>query len=150
MLLLFSYVWFFCDPMGCSPPGSSVHGISQARILQWVSISFFLKGIFLTQGSNLHLLHLQAILYHWSTREASSEENGNPLQYFCLGNPIDRGAWWATVHGVAKSKTWLNNRLCQFKSKHRKHFIATSTPQRLDLWFMMEYFLDYESFYPAT
>ena len=29
--------------------------------------------------------------------------NGNPLQYFCLGNPMDRGAWWATVHGVAKN-----------------------------------------------
>ena len=30
------------------------------------------------------------------------EGNGNPLQYFCLGNPMDRGAWWATVHGVAR------------------------------------------------
>ena len=30
---------------------------------------------------------------------------GNPLQYCCLGNPIDRVAWWATVHGVAKSRT---------------------------------------------
>ena len=29
------------------------------------------------------------------------EGNGNPLQYPCLGNPMDRGAWWATVHGVA-------------------------------------------------
>ena len=32
-------------------------------------------------------------------------ENGNPLQYSCLENPMDRGAWWATVHGVAKSWT---------------------------------------------
>ena len=30
------------------------------------------------------------------------EENGNPLQYSCLENSMDRGAWWATVHGVAK------------------------------------------------
>jgi len=30
------------------------------------------------------------------------EGNGNPLQYSCLGNPMDIGAWWATVHGVAK------------------------------------------------
>ena len=29
--------------------------------------------------------------------------HGNPLQYSCLENPMDRGAWWATVHGVAKS-----------------------------------------------
>ena len=35
------------------------------------------------------------------------EGNGNPLQYPCLENPMDRGAWWATVHGVAKSQTWL-------------------------------------------
>ena len=31
--------------------------------------------------------------------------HGNPLQYSCLENPMDRGAWWATVHGVAKSQT---------------------------------------------
>ena len=31
--------------------------------------------------------------------------HGNPLQYSCLESPIDRGAWWATVHGVAKSQT---------------------------------------------
>ena len=30
------------------------------------------------------------------------EGNGNPLQYSCLGNPMDRGAWWATAHGVTK------------------------------------------------
>ena len=35
------------------------------------------------------------------------EGNGNPLQYSCLQNPMDRGAWWATVHGVAKSQTQL-------------------------------------------
>ena len=33
---------------------------------------------------------------------APGEGNGNPLQYFCLGNPMDRGAWWATVQGVTK------------------------------------------------
>ena len=33
------------------------------------------------------------------------EGNGNPLQYSCLGNLMDRGAWWATVHGVEKSRT---------------------------------------------
>jgi len=30
------------------------------------------------------------------------EGNGSPLQYSCLGNPIDRGAWWATIYGTAK------------------------------------------------
>ena len=35
--------------------------------------------------------------------------NGNPLQYTCLENPMDRGAWGATVHGVTKSQTRLSN-----------------------------------------
>ena len=48
-----------CDSMNCSPPGFSVHGISQARIPEWVAISFT-KGIFQTQKSNPHLLHWQA------------------------------------------------------------------------------------------
>ena len=34
---------------------------------------------------------------------------GNPLQYFCLKNPMDRGAWWATVHGIADSRTQVND-----------------------------------------
>ena len=37
------------------------------------------------------------------------EGNGNPLQYFCLENPMDGGAWQATVHGVAKSRTQLSD-----------------------------------------
>ena len=37
----------------------------------------------------------------WSGR-SSGEGNGNLLQYYCLGNPVDRGTWWATVHGTEK------------------------------------------------
>ena len=39
----------------------------------------------------------------------AGEGNGTPLQYSCLENPMDRGAWWAAVHGVAKSRTRLSN-----------------------------------------
>ena len=39
----------------------------------------------------------------------SGEGNGNSLQYSCLGNPMDRGAWWSTVHGVTKSQRRLSN-----------------------------------------
>ena len=35
--------------------------------------------------------------------------NGNPVQYSCLGNPVDRGVWWATVHEVTKSGTRLSD-----------------------------------------
>ena len=37
------------------------------------------------------------------------ERNGNPLQYSCVDNPMDGGAWWATAHGVAKSRTRLGD-----------------------------------------
>ena len=39
----------------------------------------------------------------------SREGNGNPLQYSCLENPMDRGAWWAAVYGVTKSQTQLSD-----------------------------------------
>jgi len=56
-----------CDPMNCNLPGSSVNGIFQARILEWVDIPF------LSQGLNLGLLHCRKILYHLS-HEGSPEE----------------------------------------------------------------------------
>ena len=43
-----------------------------------------------------------------SCSNASGEGNGTPLQHSCLKNPMDRGAWWAAVHGVAKSQTRLS------------------------------------------
>ena len=58
-----------CDPMDCGPPGSSVHGIFLARILECIAIPFS-RGIFQTQGSNLSLLNCRKILYHLSTKEA--------------------------------------------------------------------------------
>ena len=57
-----------CNPMDCSLPGSSVHRIFQARI--WSRLLSPSPGIFLTQGSNQHLLLGRRILYHWAIREA--------------------------------------------------------------------------------
>ena len=54
-----------CDPMDCSLPGSSIHGIFQARVLEWVAISFS-RGIFSTQGWNLGLPPCRQTLYHLS------------------------------------------------------------------------------------
>ena len=42
------------------------------------------------------------------------EGNGNPLQYSCLENPMDGGAWWAMVHGVAKSWTRMSNNVLSY------------------------------------
>ena len=58
-----------CEHMDCSPPGSSVHGILQARVLEWVAISSS-RGTFPIQGSKPGLSHFKSILYHLTTRES--------------------------------------------------------------------------------
>ena len=61
-----------CDPMDYSPPGSLVHGILQARTLEWAAMPFS-KGIFATQGSNPGLLH-------WQANSLGSEPPGKPVE----------------------------------------------------------------------
>ena len=93
-----------CDPMDCSLPASSVYGISRARILEWVAISF--SGDFLdtgiepgTQGLNPHLLHRKQILYSLShQRNAISHsfqfsrsvvcDSGDPMSCSTPGLPV--------------------------------------------------------------
>ena len=115
---LLSHVQVFCDPMNCSPLCSSVHWISQARILEWVAIS-------LSRGSSWSRdqIHISYIAGRFFTTEPPGkphaalggphiqrgEGNGAPLQYSCLENPMDGGAWWAAVHGFAKSRTGLTD-----------------------------------------
>ena len=60
------------DPMDRSLPGSSIHGIFQAKVLEWGAIAFSDKGLLLSPNG---------------------EGNGIPLQYSCLENPMDGGAW---------------------------------------------------------
>ena len=117
--------WLFCDPMDCSLPGPSVHGIPRQEY--WYPCPP--PGDLPDLGIEPKSPHCRWNLYHLSHRGASGKEppansgdprdvgsipgsgegNGNQLQYSCLENPMDRGAWQATVHGVSKSQTWLND-----------------------------------------
>ena len=151
-----------CDPMDCSLPGSSVHGIFQARVLEWVAISFSrgssrlrdwtlvscIAGRHFTIWATREVLkfHLSCALAltimidkeshltnpggtsgkepncQWGdiidigfipgSGRAPGGGDGNPLQYPCLGNPLDRGACWAIVRGVANSWTRLKWLVC--------------------------------------
>ena len=149
--------------MNCSQPSSSVHGILQARILEWVAISFSMGSsqprdwtqvsriggrIFTDRATSEDLLFhfclfvkqlalfiyclpyfvelLLCCCFTWLSGKESTcsegdtvsipglgrshgEGNGNPLPYSCWDDPMDREAWQATVHGVAKSQTQVSN-----------------------------------------
>ena len=83
------------DPMDCRSPGSSVHRIFQARVLEWVAIAITLLGssqsawlgflCYVATSHQLSILHMVVSL--------CGEGNGTPLQYSCLENPMDGGAW---------------------------------------------------------
>ena len=78
------------DTVECSFPSSSVHGILQARILEWVAL---LQGIFPAQGSNPHiqwLLHCRKILYCWATVEAQAIQVWTRSSPF---TPITKKSW---------------------------------------------------------
>ena len=76
-----------------------------SRQKHW-SVAFpFSRGSSQPRKSNRRLLHCRQILY--SLRHQGREAIGHPLQYSCLENPLDRGAWWATIYGVTQSRTRL-------------------------------------------
>ena len=115
------------DPMDCSPPGSSVHGIFQARVLEWDAIAFSVcNNSFNSHNSPKNSIAVipfyrsetvceeikpSAQAHYggsdgkesaYNVRDLSSipgsgsspgEGNGNPFQYSCLENSMDRGAW---------------------------------------------------------
>ena len=68
------------------------------------------------------------------------ERNGNPLQYSCLENPMDKGAWWDTVHGVAKSRTWLSDWVCTYNT----HYLF----KKIFIW--LHHVLQHMGFYCGT
>ena len=81
-----------CKPTDCSPPGSSIHGILQARILEWVAMPSC-RGLFPTQGSNPGLPHCRWILYHLSHQESPTQLlkriNDSPRYTDQVGESID-------------------------------------------------------------
>ena len=86
-----------CDPMDCSLPSSSIHGIFQAIVLEWVAISYL-------PANTGDIREMVSII---GSGRSFGGGQGNPLQYACLENTMDRGAWRVTIHWVAKSQIWL-------------------------------------------
>ena len=112
----------------CDPMDYTVHGIFQDRILEWVTFPFSRvywqnkqlkkESVSLKLGQQRHPCSSNGKQSAYDAGDqgmilglgrSSREGNGNPLQYSCLENPMAIEAWQATLHGVAKSQTRLNN-----------------------------------------
>ena len=117
--LLFSH-WVVSNlfRMDSSPPDSSVHGISQASKLEWADISFSRGSFFGFPGSSVAK---NPPAKAGDTGDVGSVPgsgrshgggNGNPLQYSCLENSMDRGAWWAILKSWTQLSNWAH--LCRF------------------------------------
>ena len=84
--------------MDCSLPGTSIHGIFRARILEWVAISFF-QGIFLTQGLNLSFLHF----LHWQTDSLPRKPNN----LYAFSAQFKISPIWYKQYGTVQTRTIL-------------------------------------------
>ena len=125
-----SCVWL-CDPMDCSLPGSSVHAIFQARVLEWIAISFsfvLLEKIWglpyynfpwMEEPGRLQSMGPLKVRHDWATSlSCIGEGNGNPFQCSCLENPRDGVTWWAAIYGVAQSRTRLSSSSSHYNFLH--------------------------------
>ena len=128
-----------CNPMDCI-----VHGILQARILEWVA--FPISRGSSQPGDWTQVSCIAGRLFtSWATGEAlcfaggfqikgKFKTNGNPLQYSCLENPMDRRAWWATVHGVARVGHDWTTSLTSLNTQAKKHCLLFTLPGRYVIW----------------
>ena len=133
-----------------------VHAILQARILEWVAFPFSrgsswprdqiqvscIAGRFFTSWATRDFPGgsdgKESTCDAWDLgsipglRRSPAEGKGYPLQYSCLENSMDRGAWQAVVHGVAKSRTWLSNFHFFFSLRDKLIFKIPATPNILE------------------
>ena len=128
-----------CNPMNCSPPGSSVHGISQARILEWVTISYS-KGFFSTQRLNpplSRLLHWQGDslpLCHLGSPSIKSDRKANNVR---LEKGVRTSMKRKKVNYIYCSKSHnhkLTSQKCHFPFLYQKRCIPCCLRTFTDFW----------------
>ena len=100
-----------CDPMDCSPPGSSVHGTLQTRILEWVAIPFSWASSWPRDGTHVSCID-RWLLYHWAVREAQ-----RPL---VLGKP----GWLAVLSAEQTGMNILSCHSESLKLTHKREMVV--------------------------
>ena len=97
--IYFYYYWNF------SPASIPILQTPRSRISLFLWLPQFPYFYQIAEHIALLSIYITASIPRWGR---SREGNGNPIQSSCLENPMDRGDWWVTVLGVAKSQTWLS------------------------------------------
>jgi len=129
-----------CDPTDCNPPSSSVMEFSRQEYSR--GLQFPTPGDFPDPGIEPMSIKSPALadevffLFCFLLVAPPGEGNGNPLQYPCVENPMDRGAWRATVHGVTKnsissvqfSRSVMSNSSRPHESQHARPPCPSPTP----------------------
>ena len=168
-----------CNPIDGSPPGSTVPGILQASTLEWVAISsssawkwkvnvksLSCVRLFVTPWTAAYLAppsmgfprqeywsgvpysQMQVQFLGWE--DLVEKVNDNPLQYSCLGNSVDRRAWWVIVHGTAKELGTIYG----LKNTNNKdtyiHSFVDSIPLQVIMEYWVEFFVLYSRFLLVT
>ena len=114
-----------CDPMDCSLPGSSVHEVLQARILEWVAISYSRGSSWSRQQTHISCISCngQRFLYHLATREAQTSPSGSPFGYsrFSLKEP--RTSFYERTYHF---ELWFSICLLQWIMKGYKNWLRIS------------------------
>ena len=82
-----------CDPMDCSLRGSSIHGVFQARVLEWGAIAFSARPLRYGLKQFPYNCAVKMSILPKAIYRFNAIPNGNPLQYSCLENPMGRGDW---------------------------------------------------------
>ena len=126
---------FIVQPMDCSPPGSSVHGILQARTLEWVAIAL-LQGIFPTQESSLGFLHCRWSLYCLSHQGSPIPILANSFISFLRVSSAGRPRYWRDLCprnslGFSSLKeahmlSLLSSSILRFSSTDKRAFIEST------------------------
>ena len=91
-------------------PANYAHTLCTWNLTHMTKIGNYMKDFKLVNDSHIKL-NYYLVYWFWKKNWTinNREGNGTPLQYSCLENPMDRGAWKAAVHGVAEGWTWLSD-----------------------------------------
>ena len=108
----FNQVWLFATPWTVTPPGSSAHGILQARVLEWVASHSLLQGISLTKWSKPHFLHL----LHWQADSLPLAPPGKPYNHPVLSHSVmsDSVTLWTVACQAPLSMGILQARILEW------------------------------------